>query len=119
MGGAGEVNHHELPDAWPRIASSSTRSATPAWVGHHRGDAVGAPVVGLATTELASVIHSDGVNGIVDTRPERLIEGMRHLLSHKATARQLGEAGRRTARERFNIDRFAHDWDRLICEVCT
>ena len=78
---------------------------------------IGAPVVGLATTELSTVIR-DGENGLIDTRPERLIDGMRHLLDHKATARQLGEAGRKTALERFNIERFTHDWERLVREVC-
>ena len=70
---------------------------------------VGTPVVGLATTELSSVI-ADGHNGLVDTRVPRLVDGMRRLLADPAEARRLGEAGRRTARERFHIDRFVADW---------
>jgi len=79
---------------------------------------VGMPVVGLATTELATVIRNEE-NGLIDTRLDRLIDGMQRLLGHKATARELGEAGRRTARERFHIERFKRDWDRLICELCS
>jgi glycosyltransferase involved in cell wall biosynthesis len=70
---------------------------------------VGLPVVGLATTELASVIRS-GDNGIVDTRLDRLVEAMRQLRADPALARRLGDAGRRTALERFGIDRFVADW---------
>jgi glycosyltransferase involved in cell wall biosynthesis len=70
---------------------------------------IGLPVVGLATTELASVIRS-GDNGIVDTRVERLVEAMQRLRADPAEARRLGEAGRRTALERFGIERFVADW---------
>jgi hypothetical protein len=70
---------------------------------------VGTPVVGLATTELSSVI-ADGHNGLIDTRVPRLVDGMRRLLADPAEARRLGEAGRRTAQERFGIQRFIADW---------
>jgi glycosyltransferase involved in cell wall biosynthesis len=77
---------------------------------------VGLPVVGLATTELASVLR-DGDNGIVDTRVDRLVDAMRRLLSDPAEARRLGEAGRRTAMERFHIDRFVADWLAALRDV--
>ncbi|MEW6098007.1 MAG: glycosyltransferase family 4 protein [Pseudomonadota bacterium] len=70
---------------------------------------VGLPVVGLATTELATVIRN-GENGFVDTRLDRLAEAMKHLLAHPEEARRLGEAARRTAVERFGIERFVRDW---------
>jgi hypothetical protein len=75
--------------------------------------AVGVPVVGLATTELPTVVD-DGVNGVIDTDPDRLVDAMRALLDDPALARRLGEAGRETARQRFGIDRFVRDWDRLL-----
>jgi hypothetical protein len=78
---------------------------------------VGLPVVGLATTELPTIIK-DGVNGFVDTDPERLIEVMHTLLADPELARAIGEAGRATARERFSIDRFVRDWDGLLQAVC-
>jgi glycosyltransferase involved in cell wall biosynthesis len=78
---------------------------------------VGLPVVGLATTELPNIID-DGVNGFVDTDPERLVEVMHALLADPELARAVGEAGRATARERFSIDRFVRDWDVLLRAVC-
>jgi glycosyltransferase involved in cell wall biosynthesis len=70
---------------------------------------VGTPVVALATTELVSVID-DGRNGLIDTRVPLLVDGMRQLLADPQEARRLGEAGRRTALERFGIERFVADW---------
>jgi glycosyltransferase involved in cell wall biosynthesis len=77
---------------------------------------VGAPVVGLATTELASVIR-DGENGLVDTRPQVLVDGMRRLLADRALAAHLGDAGRRMALERYGIERFVGDWMSALRQV--
>jgi hypothetical protein len=71
---------------------------------------VGMPVVGLATTEMATAIEN-GVSGFVDTDPDRLLEPMRRLLADPAEARRLGEGARRRALERFGIDRFTRDWE--------
>lgn len=46
---------------------------------------LGLPVVGLATTELVTVIQS-GHNGFIDTRPEHLVEAMEELLSNRSLA---------------------------------
>lgn len=77
---------------------------------------VGLPIVGLATTELPTVIRN-GENGFVDTRVDRLIEAMRNLLADPAAARELGQAARRTARERFGIERFVSDWNEAFRTV--
>lgn len=77
---------------------------------------VGTPVVGLATTELATVIRNQD-NGIIDTRIEQLAGEMRALLRDPQRARELGEAGRRSACERFHIDRFVLDWCAAFAEV--
>lgn len=69
----------------------------------------GIPVVGLATTELATVIQN-GVNGYVDTREEALVAVMHRLLRDQALAREWGEAGRLLAEQRFGIGRFIRDW---------
>ena len=70
---------------------------------------VGTPVVGLATTELVTVIRN-GENGFVDTRLDRLEQSARRLLRDPGLARELGAAGRRSAIERFGIGRFVDDW---------
>lgn len=77
---------------------------------------VGMPVVGLATTEMATAIE-DGVSGHVHTDPGRLVACMKRLLADPAEARRLGEGARRAARARFSIDRFARDWEGAISEV--
>lgn len=78
--------------------------------------AVGLPVVGLATTELSTVIRS-GENGYIDTRPERLVRVMQQLLRDPGLAEEWGEASRRTAAERFGIGRFVADWQATIAEL--
>jgi hypothetical protein len=77
---------------------------------------VGLPVVGLATTELTTVIRN-GESGFIDTRPERLVETMRALLRDPAMAEAWGAAGRRAACERFHIDRFIADWCAALASV--
>ena len=70
----------------------------------------GMPVVALATGEMAAVID-DGANGFIDPRIERLCDCMRELLRSRLLARDLGQAPRRCAQERFSIERFCADWD--------
>lgn len=74
---------------------------------------VGLPIVGLATTEMVTVVEN-GVSGYLTTEPRRLVESMRSLLSSPAEARRLGLAAQRVARERFDIRRFARDWDEVL-----
>ena len=71
---------------------------------------IGLPVVALATTELVTVIKN-GENGFIDTNVDNLIRRMRWLLSDPEEARWIGDAGRRTVRERFSLKRFAADWE--------
>jgi glycosyltransferase involved in cell wall biosynthesis len=42
---------------------------------------------------------------------------MKELLERPDLARELGEAARRTAEERFGIDRFVDDWCAVFDEV--
>jgi hypothetical protein len=76
----------------------------------------GMPVVTLATTEMVTVVK-DGVNGFIDTDPERLVGSMRLLLSDHELASKLGEEARRTALERFDIRRFVADWNDAFHEA--
>jgi glycosyltransferase involved in cell wall biosynthesis len=77
---------------------------------------LGMPVVALATTEMAVVIEN-GVNGYASTDVEDLIARMQELLADPALAHRLGEGARRTALERFHIQRFTADWNRVFAEV--
>jgi glycosyltransferase involved in cell wall biosynthesis len=78
--------------------------------------AVGLPVIGLATTEMATVV-ANGVSGWVDTDVGVLIARMRELLASRALAREWGAAGSQYARERFSIDRFAREWTALLSSL--
>ena len=77
---------------------------------------IGMPIVGLATTEMATAIQN-GVSGYVDTDVHKLVPRMQELLRNPAEARRLGEGARRYALERFDIRRFARDWDAVFAEV--
>ena len=77
---------------------------------------VGLPVVGLATTEMATAVEN-GVSGFVDTDPAKLVGPMRMLLANAGAARRLGQNARRRALERFGIGRFARDWERAFADV--
>ena len=74
---------------------------------------LGMPIVGLATTEMATAIEN-GVSGYVDTDVDRLIERMGDLLDDLDLARKLGAGARYAAKQRFNIERFAADWDAAL-----
>ena len=116
-GGEGEVPNSELPAriARHRFFFNPIRY-TSLGLAVIEAMMVGAPVVGLATTELATVIVN-GENGFVDNRPDRLVEFMQALRRDPPLARALGEAGRRTACERYSIDRFVDDWLTLLADV--
>lgn len=77
---------------------------------------LGLPIVGLATTEMATAVQN-GVSGYVDTDLGKLVERMRELLDDPHEARRLGEGAKRYAQERFCIRRFANEWTQLIHEV--
>lgn len=79
---------------------------------------IGMPVVGLATTELATVIRN-GVNGHIDTRVEGLVDVMRALIEDPQMAAGWGRAASRLARERFGIERFVADWQAAFRDVAS
>ncbi len=78
--------------------------------------AIGMPIVGLATTEMATAVEN-GVSGFVDTRVETLIERMQMLRHDPALARELGAGARKRAQERFGIERFKRDWDAVLTQA--
>jgi glycosyltransferase involved in cell wall biosynthesis len=76
---------------------------------------LGMPVVALATTEAIEAVPPQA--GVVSTRVDTLVEAARRYLSDPDLAREHGDAARRTALERYGLDRFLADWDRLVKEV--
>ena len=77
---------------------------------------VGLPIIGLATTEMTTVIEN-GVSGYIDTDPLRLVQYMQELLAAPAEALRMGRCARRHAQARFNIARFTRDWEAALVDV--
>lgn len=116
-GGLGEVPNMEVPAVLARYRFFFT-PVRYASLGLSVIEAmmVGLPVVGMATTELPSVIDS-GVTGFVDTRWERVEECMQRLIVDRDLALAWGQAARLVARERFGMDRYLQDWMRLYSQL--
>jgi glycosyltransferase involved in cell wall biosynthesis len=72
------------------------------------------PVVALATTEVPEAV---GDAGIVSNRLDRLADGLQWLRHEPEAARALGRKARRRALDRYSLDRFLADWDRLLAQV--
>lgn len=116
-GGLGEVRNVDVPafTARYRFFFHSCRY-TSLGLAACEAMMIGMPVVAPATTEIVTVIRP-GVNGYVDTSRSALLDAMRDLLRYPELARRWGEAARRTALERFGIERFVADWSRVLVDV--
>ena len=110
-GGLGEVPHDRLPEhvARYRFFFNPIRY-TSLGLAVLEAMMIGVPIVGLATTEMATTIEN-GVSGYVETDVQRLVGHMHELVADPDKARRLGDRARRVAHERFSIERFARDWD--------
>lgn len=117
LGGLGEIRHAQLPAlaARYRFLFNPIRY-TSMGLAVIEAMMIGMPVVGLATTEMATAIEN-GVSGYVDTDPDKLVIRMRQLLESPQQARAMGIAARRRAMERFGIDRFVSDWNAALQQV--
>ena len=111
VGGLGEVPHGELPyfAAQYRFLFNPIRY-TSLGLAVCEAMRVGLPVVGLATSEMMTVIQN-GVSGYVDTDVGKLIPVMQRLLANSEEAARLGEGAREVAKRRFGMARFARDWE--------
>lgn len=112
--GIGEIEHAQLPafSAQYRFFFNPIRY-TSLGLAVIEAMMIGMPIVGLATTEMATVIDN-GVTGYVDTNADTLIDRMQDMIDDPRLARRLGEGARRYANERFHIDRFVDDWNRAF-----
>jgi len=76
----------------------------------------GVPVIGLATTELPTVIENE-VSGYIHTDFCYLVDKMKLLIGDLQHAKQIGAAGKKVADERYHIRRFTNDWKQLFEQV--
>ncbi len=76
---------------------------------------LGMPVVALATTEVPEAVSPQA--GFVSSDVDALAAAVRRLIRDPDEAKELGRAARRTALERYGLERFLADWDRLLEEV--
>lgn len=79
---------------------------------------IGMPIIGLATTEMVTVIEN-GMSGYIDTNIDRLIDRMQELLNNPKLAKELSVNAKKYAKERFNINRFIGDWNKVFRIVCS
>ncbi|MFD2766067.1 glycosyltransferase [Micromonospora eburnea] len=78
---------------------------------------IGMPVVALATTEAVEAVPPSA--GALSTRVDALLEAARGLVDDPVAARRAGASARAAARNRYGLERFLADWDRLLEEeVC-
>ncbi|MCW3815039.1 glycosyltransferase [Micromonospora sp. DR5-3] len=75
---------------------------------------MGVPVIALATTEAVDAVSPDA--GVLSTRVDTLVEAARWLAEDRDAAYRLGARAREVTKERFGLDRFLADWDRLMKE---
>lgn len=79
--------------------------------------AIGMPVVALATTEAVTAVPPEA--GALATRTDTLLDAARRFIAEPEAARQAGAVARAAARDRYGLDRFLADWDRLLEEeIC-
>ncbi len=76
---------------------------------------LGMPVVSLDTTEASAAIPPEA--GIVSNRWDVLEEGIERLRRDPDLAAAMGKAAREAALDRYGLDRFLADWERLLQEV--
>lgn len=115
--GLGEIKHGQLPEfiSQYRFFFNPIRY-TSLGLSILETMMIGIPVVGLATTELVTVIRNE-VSGYVHTDINYLADKMKGLLGNPELARELGREGQKVARDRFNIQRFARDWEETFSRV--
>lgn len=78
---------------------------------------IGMPVVALATTEVPYAVPPGA--GIVSTNVDELVDASRRLLNDLDRCADMGGRAREYARERYGLERFLADWDRVIWEVAS
>jgi hypothetical protein len=110
MGGLGEIGNMEVGDFVSRYRFFfSPIRYTSLGLALIEAMMAGVPVVGFAATELPRVIVN-GRNGYIDTDPAQLVSVMKTLIDDPALAAAWGAEARKTALQRYGMDRFVADW---------
>lgn len=117
LGGLGEIPHAQLPAfaAKYRFFFHPVRY-TSLGLAVCEAMMVGMPIIGLATTELVTVVEN-GVSGYVDTDIQQLIKRMQELIANPDLAHRLSAGARKKAQKHFYIQRFIRDWDETFLSV--
>jgi glycosyltransferase involved in cell wall biosynthesis len=117
LGGIGEILHPQIPEfiRHYRFFFNPIRY-TSLGLAVLEAMLIGIPIVGLATTEMVTVIEH-GRSGILHTDINVLIDGMKELIKDRDLAFRLGVAGQKQVARRFHIRRFVEDWYRLLNNV--
>jgi glycosyltransferase involved in cell wall biosynthesis len=117
LGGNGEILHPQLPDYVRRYRFFfNPIRYTSLGLAVLEAMMLGVPVVGLATTELVTVIENQK-SGIIHTDIDYLIREMNSLLADPDKATRIGAEGKMVAEGRFNIERFSRDWFETVQQV--
>lgn len=75
---------------------------------------MGCPVVAVGATEVPLVVPAEA--GAVSADPDELVAAARELIADPAAAARAGAVAHAAA-GRFTLDRFLHEWDRLLHET--
>jgi hypothetical protein len=76
---------------------------------------LGMPVVAFASTEALEAVPPHA--GVCSTDPDRLRAALAELVADRALARRRGAAARAHALQRYGLQRFLDDWDRVLGTV--
>jgi hypothetical protein len=76
---------------------------------------LGMPVVALATTEVIEAVPPEA--GVISTRVDVLRTAIRRYIDDPAAAAEAGRAARKSVVDRYGLQRFLEDWDRVLLEV--
>ncbi len=75
--------------------------------------ACGCAVVSTATCMIPEIIDH-GVNGLISNDPNELRSYLELLLQNDDIAKKLGESAKHTVKEKYNVARYAKDWNTLF-----
>jgi glycosyltransferase involved in cell wall biosynthesis len=117
LGGLGEIPHGQLPAFQTRYRFFfNPIRYTSLGLAVCEAMMVGMPIIGLATTELATVVEND-VSGYLDTNLDSLVQQMHTLLQNPTLAQRLGAGAYQTAQSRFSMQRFTAQWEQVFAQV--